>query len=90
MKDKAIRETLSWFKPFDALWFPVSLPSARGATAAELGQHLGSQKVVGEFKSVTAAVDAINQRVTANDTVLVFGSFVTVADVLTLRHQNYI
>lgn len=90
MKDKSIEETLIWFESFDALWFPVSLSTERAATAAELGQHLSAQKVVGEFDSVKAAVDAINHRVTANDTVLVFGSFVTVADVLTLREQGQV
>lgn len=90
MKDKAISETLSWFKSFNAYWFPVSLTGERAASAAELGQHLSSQKVVGEFNSVSAAAEAITQRVTVNDTVLVFGSFVTVADVLTLRRHGEI
>ena len=90
MKDKAISETLSWFQPFNAYWFPVSLTGERAASAGELGQHLSSQKVVGEFNSVSAAAEAIAQRVTVNDTVLVFGSFVTVADVLTLRRHGEI
>lgn len=90
MKDKAIKQTLSYFDSFNAFWFPVSLPGERAATAAELGQYLGSEKVVGEFSSVSKAADAVNHRVTDKDTVLVFGSFVTVADVLTLNRQGKI
>ena len=88
MKDKAIAKTLRSFNHFGAYWFPVTLSSARAATAADLGQYLGLQKVVGEFDSVQSAVESVQQRATNKDAVLVFGSFVTVADVLTLHQQG--
>ncbi|MBT0587422.1 bifunctional tetrahydrofolate synthase/dihydrofolate synthase [Alteromonas oceanisediminis] len=88
MKDKAIEETLSHFFDLQPRWLTVSLDSPRAAKSHELGQVLASQRVVGEFDSVEYAVKELKSMLRPADTVLVFGSFVTVADLLTLSGQQ--
>lgn len=87
MHDKSIAETLEQFYPLDPTWYPVALNNERAASPSALGQVLKSQKVAMECHSVEQAIDTILPKLKPDDTVLVFGSFVTVADVLTLRHK---
>ena len=87
MHDKSIAETLATFFPFEARWLPVALNNQRAASPSALAQVLKSQRVVMECQSVSDAIDEVLPKLNDDDTVLVFGSFVTVADMLTLRHK---
>lgn len=88
MRDKSIRETLAHFKSLNPYWYPVTLEGERAASTDELNQALRDQRVVKDNDSVANAVTALKPRLTEHDTVLVFGSFVTVADLLTIHQQQ--
>ncbi len=88
MKDKSIRETLGHFKALTPYWYPVALEGSRAASTDELVLALRDQRVVKDCLSVEEAVAEITPTLTSADTVLVFGSFVTVADLLTIERQQ--
>ncbi|WP_100656853.1 bifunctional tetrahydrofolate synthase/dihydrofolate synthase [Alteromonas flava] len=88
MKDKSIAETLQQLQPLSPKWLPATLPGERAASAETLAGLLNPADVVGHFDSVASAVSAVNAKVQPHDTVLVFGSFVTVDQLLTLNRRN--
>ena len=83
LKDKDINKTLLPLKSFDATWHIASIDGGRGATASHVSSQLDSdeQKVL----KYDAVVDAYEQAVNSckeGDTIIVFGSFLTVSAVL--------
>lgn len=79
LHDKDIAGTLAWLKSVVDDWYCAPLEGPRGATAAQLLEHLGNGK---SFDSVAQAWDAAMADAKAEDTVLVCGSFHTVAHVM--------
>ena len=77
--DKDIAGTLAWLKSVVDDWYCAPLEGPRGATAEQLLEHLGNGK---SFDSVAQAWDAAMADAKAEDTVLVCGSFHTVAHVM--------
>ena len=79
LHDKDIAGTLACLAAQVDSWYCASLEGPRGATAQQLVEHLGSGEV---YDSVAQAWHAAMAAATANDTVLVCGSFHTVAHVM--------
>ncbi len=79
LHDKDIAGTLACLAAQVDSWYCASLEGPRGATAQQLVAHLGSGEV---YDSVAQAWHAATAAATANDTVLVCGSFHTVAHVM--------
>ena len=85
LRDKDIRAVVSAIKDRVTRWLPCSLPGPRAAGAAELAQilrEMGIAELLPQFDAPSAAF--LHARVNANesDRIIVFGSFLTVADVL--------
>ncbi|MDM7860332.1 bifunctional tetrahydrofolate synthase/dihydrofolate synthase [Alteromonas sp. ASW11-36] len=88
MRDKAMHETLATFAPLAPLWIPVGLPTERAASIADLHKALAPQEILTSAKSVAEGVKSILPQLSERDVVLVFGSFVTVAEMLTFNTQQ--
>lgn len=85
MADKAISEVLSVLEPLVSEWYFADLQIGRASTAEELlalyrQNHVS--KSAFSFASVKLAYDAISKKACCNDLILVFGSFITVANML--------
>jgi dihydrofolate synthase/folylpolyglutamate synthase len=68
-------------------WLPCSLPGPRGLDAGTLAGRLcaagvGRGKIAEGFATPAGAFAQARERAAANDRIVVFGSFLTVADVL--------
>ncbi len=87
LKDKAIAETLSPLATLNGEWYCASLPGNRGTQAQFLFSALpqNAQKTASCFDTVKDAYRAAKEKARPNDIILVFGSFLTVADVLALQ-----
>ncbi|ART79441.1 bifunctional tetrahydrofolate synthase/dihydrofolate synthase [Oceanisphaera avium] len=81
LKDKDIEHTLSALSELFDSWYLASLPGPRGASAAELAQWQSGAC----FDSVIDALAGAEHAAQADDVIVVFGSFFTVADVLAAR-----
>jgi dihydrofolate synthase/folylpolyglutamate synthase len=70
-------------------WHVCTLPPPRGSRAAQLAQALqrAGAASVREFENPTFAYAAACSAAADNDRIVVFGSFHTVADVLTARES---
>ncbi|MCT4702375.1 bifunctional tetrahydrofolate synthase/dihydrofolate synthase [Enterobacteriaceae bacterium H20N1] len=79
LHDKDIAGTLACLSAQVDSWYCAPLEGPRGATAEQLVEHLGSGEV---HDSVAQAWHAAMAAATENDTVLVCGSFHTVAHVM--------
>jgi dihydrofolate synthase/folylpolyglutamate synthase len=68
-------------------WLPCTLGGQRGASSDELAQSLqaAGESVESRFDTVTAAYAYAQEKAAENDRIVVFGSFLTVADVLQAR-----
>jgi dihydrofolate synthase/folylpolyglutamate synthase len=85
LRDKDIAGVLRAMAPRVTRWHLATLPGPRGASAAVLAEHLRSVGVRApseEFASVENAVAAAAARVTADDKIVVFGSFLTVGEAM--------
>lgn len=80
LHDKDIKSTLEILAPLASAWYPASLTGPRAATADELCQHLpqGQEK----YTSPVEAFEAAMTQATAQDVIIVVGSFHTVGEVL--------
>ena len=79
LHDKDIGGTLaSWPRVVDS-WYCAPLEGPRGATAEQLMEHLGKGEI---YSSVASAWRAAMAEAKPEDTVLVCGSFHTVAHVM--------
>ena len=82
LKDKDIKSVLATLDQQISHWNLVSLDNPRGASAQVLRQALpndSSREHVSEFADIASAWQAIQTTVNADDVVIVFGSFYTVA-----------
>jgi dihydrofolate synthase/folylpolyglutamate synthase len=79
LHDKDIAGTLAWLKSVVDAWYCAPLEGPRGATAEQLLEHLGKGYA---YDSVAQAWSAALAEAKPEDTVLVCGSFHTVAHVM--------
>ncbi|PJG57389.1 bifunctional tetrahydrofolate synthase/dihydrofolate synthase, partial [Aeromonas cavernicola] len=83
LKDKDMAGSLTELDGLIDSWYLASLNGPRAATAAQLATALGNRMTqVQQFDSVTAAYQCALAAAGADDIVIVFGSFYTVADIL--------
>lgn len=92
LKDKSIAETLAPLSQLNAQWYVASTEGARGCEADVLTSALESAAVpasaICSFNGVTPAYEAALTHCENNELVLVFGSFITVAAVMTYEQQH--
>jgi dihydrofolate synthase / folylpolyglutamate synthase len=83
LRDKDMAGVVRAMAPRITRWHLVTLPGPRGAVASELAEVLRKEKVeepVAQFPTVAAALSAARKVAHENDKIVVFGSFLTVAD----------
>ena len=92
LKDKSIAETLAPLSQLNAQWYVASTEGARGCEADVLTSALESAAVpasaISRFNGVAPAYESALKHCENNELVLVFGSFITVAAVMTHEHQH--
>ncbi|PWC10186.1 bifunctional tetrahydrofolate synthase/dihydrofolate synthase [Brenneria roseae subsp. americana] len=79
LADKDIAGTLGYLQPLVDEWYCATLEGPRGATAAQLAEHLNQCQSFSDVASAWRQAMAVS---TEQDTVIVCGSFHTVAHVL--------
>ena len=88
LKDKDIANTIGPMLGLIDRWYVVDLAPPRGATGSNLSAHLLSLGVsetrVEQSVSVATAYEAYTSRSHADDLLVIFGSFLTAADAMTL------
>ncbi len=96
MKDKDIAGIVRQLKDEIDFWFVTSLPTPRAATAAELEAFLREAGVIESadegvktFDSAASAFAAAQETASENDRIVVFGSHITVADVMAYRKLQH-
>ncbi|CAG4883443.1 bifunctional folylpolyglutamate synthase and dihydrofolate synthase [Georgfuchsia toluolica] len=85
MADKDIAGVIRAVKPWVTHWLVCTLPGSRAANAAQLAEllrHEGVTEPIGEYPSAAEAFAYARGAAEDNDKILVFGSFLTVADVM--------
>lgn len=88
LKDKDIAGVLREMAPRVTRWHLATLPGPRGATADELAARLENPSVK-KFASPGAALAAALGSASENDKIIVFGSFLTVGEVIAwLKHKT--
>jgi dihydrofolate synthase / folylpolyglutamate synthase len=87
LRDKDIGAVVRELAPRITRWHVASLPAPRGATADEIASHIGDA-AVGKYASPAAAFAAARERALQSDKIVVFGSFLTVADVMAWLNNN--
>ena len=88
LKDKDIESVLHILKDSFDMWYVASLPGVRGqskerlrdALVQELGENAVSCNKIKDYICVKDALHAAVDEASAADTIIVFGSFVTVAE----------
>jgi dihydrofolate synthase/folylpolyglutamate synthase len=96
MGDKDLAGTIAHLRPRVDHWLCTDLPGARAASAQRLAQALrdaglapgrgeDAERTVSCFATPREALAAARERAGENDRIVVFGSFLTVADVLAAR-----
>lgn len=87
LKDKSVVETLVPFDGLDATWLLATTSGPRGLSAEALqsGLPVSQQANSQTFASVEEAYAFARSNCTQSDMIFVFGSFLTVADVLALH-----
>jgi dihydrofolate synthase/folylpolyglutamate synthase len=87
LRDKDAAGVLRALAPRITRWHLASLDGPRAATAEELAGQLGAGEVHC-FASATAAFEAALSRANENDKIVVFGSFLTVGEVMEWLKNN--
>ena len=84
LRDKDIAGVIGQLRGRVDHWLPATLEGPRAASAAQLADLLQAQGIApwGTYASPAAAYRAAREAAAENDRILVFGSFLTVADVL--------
>ncbi|RPH64852.1 MAG: bifunctional tetrahydrofolate synthase/dihydrofolate synthase [Burkholderiales bacterium] len=93
MRDKDVDGVIAALRHRVDHWLPVDLPGARAASASWIAERLEAAGVTREgakssiecHASPSAALAAARGRAGGNDRIVVFGSFLTVADILAAR-----
>ncbi len=90
LRDKALADTLSELLDVVDAWYPATLQGERGQGADLIAAELlaAGAQVAGASGSPAQAVRSALQQAQADDLILVFGSFYTVADVIQYRAQR--
>ena len=86
LRDKDIGGVLRELAPRVTRWHLASLPGPRAATADEIAVHVDQEKE--SFPSASAAFEAALGRAGENDKIVVFGSFLTVGEVMGWLKNN--
>jgi dihydrofolate synthase/folylpolyglutamate synthase len=87
LRDKDIGAVVRSLAPRITRWHVASLPGARGATADEIASQLPGATVE-KHASPAAAFAAARERAGESDKIVVFGSFLTVGDVMAWLNNN--
>ena len=87
LRDKDIGAVVRTLAPRITRWHAASLPGPRGASADEVAAHLQSAQV-GRYDSPVEAFRDARALAGENDKIVVFGSFLTVADVMAWLNHN--
>jgi dihydrofolate synthase/folylpolyglutamate synthase len=87
LRDKDIAGVLREMAPRITRWFLASLPGPRGAAAGDLRRHL-EEHPAEEYASPAAAFAAAREQAGENDKIVVFGSFLTVGEVIAWLNNN--
>jgi dihydrofolate synthase / folylpolyglutamate synthase len=87
LRDKDIAGVLCELAPRVTRWHFASLPGPRGASADELDSRLGRGNAE-KFASPTDAFVAASERAEEGDKIVVFGSFLTVGEVMAWLKNN--
>ncbi len=84
LKDKDIERSLDNMIPVVDCWYVANLPGERGAEGERLQKHLRAKEVesVQHHQSITAAYQACQAAALPGSVILVFGSFLTVAEAM--------
>jgi dihydrofolate synthase/folylpolyglutamate synthase len=85
MRDKDISGVVREVAPRVSRWYLASLPGPRGCTSGELAAILraaGVTNEASEYASPVEAFGAARERAQQDDKIIVFGSFVTVGNVM--------
>ncbi|HYL88391.1 MAG TPA: bifunctional tetrahydrofolate synthase/dihydrofolate synthase [Burkholderiales bacterium] len=85
LRDKDIAGVLRILAPRITRWHMASLPGPRAASAEELARHVEGAQC---FVSPGAAFDAALSRANEDDKIVVFGSFLTVGEVMGWLKNN--
>jgi dihydrofolate synthase/folylpolyglutamate synthase len=90
LRDKDIAGVMHELAPRITRWHLASLPGPRGASADELAAGLGSKARFNaeKFDSAQAAFGAALERAQDGDKIVVFGSFLTVGEVMAWLKNN--
>jgi dihydrofolate synthase/folylpolyglutamate synthase len=86
LRDKDIGAVLRELAPRVTRWHLASLPGPRGAASSKLRQHVSGE--VREFDSPSQAFAAAKAEAKDGDKIVVFGSFLTVAEVMAWLNNN--
>lgn len=86
LRDKDIAGVLRALAPRITRWHFASLPGPRGASADELQEHV--QGPCEKFDSPASAFEAALKRAGEGDKIVVFGSFLTVGEVMAWLKNN--
>jgi dihydrofolate synthase/folylpolyglutamate synthase len=86
LRDKDIAAVLRELAPRITRWHVASLDAPRGASAAQIASHLEGN--VHQFDSPASAFRAARAIAGDGDKIVVFGSFLTVADVMAWLKNN--
>ncbi len=86
LRDKDIGAVVGELAPRITRWHLASLPGPRGARAADIAAHLRGDVL--EYDSPAQAFAAAREAAGEGDKIVVFGSFLTVADVMAWLKNN--
>jgi dihydrofolate synthase/folylpolyglutamate synthase len=87
--DKDIAATLGCFSDINVNWYLASTDGPRGCTSNQLANFLPANQRSQQFDNVLSAYDAAVANTTTDNSIFVFGSFLTVADVLAYRRASH-
>jgi len=87
LADKDIAGVLREMAPRVTRWHLASLAGARGASADQLAKHLHGKNVEA-FPDPQSAFAAARERAGENDKIVVFGSFLTVGEIIAWLSNN--
>ncbi|AAO26891.1 folylpolyglutamate synthase [Buchnera aphidicola str. Bp (Baizongia pistaciae)] len=79
LKEKNIKDIVSPLIPIVDYWYCITLLTHRSATSSEIIKYLPNHNSQ-ISKNMTVALEKIFDKVTNNDIVLIFGSFITVCE----------
>jgi dihydrofolate synthase / folylpolyglutamate synthase len=82
LRDKDIRACFELLIPFKPIWYLADLPGPRAATAETLASYLPGQDNVFSYNNVQSAYQQARKNAAEDDLILVFGSFLTLAEVM--------